>query len=39
MKKEALIRMIDALMYQKLNVLHLHLTDSDSFPLELQSYP
>jgi hexosaminidase len=22
-----------------MNVLHLHLTDSESFPLELKSYP
>eukprot|EP00656_Telonema_subtile_P013402 TRINITY_DN16809_c0_g1_i5.p1 TRINITY_DN16809_c0_g1~~TRINITY_DN16809_c0_g1_i5.p1 ORF type:complete len:461 (-),score=97.09 TRINITY_DN16809_c0_g1_i5:88-1470(-) len=28
---------IDALMYSKMNVLHLHLTDSQSFPLELST--
>ena len=27
------------MMYNKLNVFHWHITDSDSFPLELQSYP
>eukprot|EP00911_Craspedida_sp_UC1_P002289 UC1_evm1s1733 len=32
-------RVIDGMMYSKMNVLHLHLTDSQSFPLELSSYP
>ncbi|CAM6097445.1 unnamed protein product [Calypogeia fissa] len=32
-------RTIRALSYNKLNVLHLHITDSQSFPLELESEP
>ena len=34
-----ILKTINGMMYSKLNVLHLHLTDSDSFPLELDSYP
>eukprot|EP00055_Hartaetosiga_balthica_P011411 m.51811 g.51811 ORF g.51811 m.51811 type:complete len:574 (+) comp7585_c0_seq1:83-1804(+) len=30
---------IDGLMYSKLNVLHIHITDSQSFPLEVKSHP
>lgn len=30
---------IDGMMYSKLNVLHLHLTDSQSFPIALASRP
>lgn len=32
-------RTVDGMLYSKLNVLHLHLTDSQSFPLQLASYP
>ncbi|OZJ06510.1 hypothetical protein BZG36_00526 [Bifiguratus adelaidae] len=34
-----ILRTIDAVSYNKMNVLHLHLTDSQSFPLDLQSVP
>ncbi|XP_042514163.1 beta-hexosaminidase 3 isoform X1 [Macadamia integrifolia] len=30
---------IDAMAYSKLNVLHWHIVDSQSFPLEIPSYP
>ncbi|OVA10637.1 Glycoside hydrolase family 20 [Macleaya cordata] len=30
---------IDAMAYTKLNVLHWHIVDSQSFPLEIPSYP
>eukprot|EP00250_Pteridium_aquilinum_P017791 c23786_g1_i1 orf=103-1854(-) len=34
-----LMRTVRAMAYNKLNVLHLHLTDSQSFPLEVASEP
>ena len=37
--KAAIIRTLDAMMFNKLNVLHWHITDDESFPLELKSYP
>ena len=26
-------------MYNKMNVFHWHITDDDSFPLEVETYP
>lgn len=37
--KEGLKRVFDSMMYTKLNVFHWHLTDDDSFPLEIPEYP
>ncbi|KAI9311108.1 glycoside hydrolase superfamily [Dichotomocladium elegans] len=34
-----ILRTIDALAYSKMNVLHWHITDSQSFPLRLASVP
>lgn len=36
---ETIYRVIDSLEYAKLNVLHLHLTDSESFPIQVSGYP
>ncbi len=32
-------KMIDGLMYNKMNVLHWHITDEDSFPMEISTIP
>eukprot|EP01016_Furgasonia_blochmanni_P041198 TRINITY_DN5322_c0_g1_i1.p1 TRINITY_DN5322_c0_g1~~TRINITY_DN5322_c0_g1_i1.p1 ORF type:complete len:604 (+),score=76.42 TRINITY_DN5322_c0_g1_i1:64-1875(+) len=37
--KQTIKRQIDGLSYAKMNVLHLHLTDDDNFPLDIPSYP
>lgn len=39
LKVSSIIRTIDAMLYNKMNVLHLHLTDGDSFPLFIDSVP
>ena len=36
---ETLLHTIDALSLNKLNVFHWHITDSDSFPIEMPSHP
>ena len=36
---EGLLKFIDALSLNKLNVFHWHITDSDSFPMEMPSHP
>lgn len=34
-----ILETIDTLMYSKLNVLHIHFTDEDSFPILLDKHP
>ena len=34
-----IVGFLEAMSYSKLNVLHLHLTDSQSFPVESSTYP
>jgi len=36
---ESLFRMVKALSYNKMNTLHLHITDTHSFPIEIKSVP
>lgn len=36
---KAILRTIDALSWNKFNVLHLHMTDSQSWPIEVPSLP
>merc|ERR1711915_649748 len=36
---EEIKQLIDSLSYSKMNVFHWHITDSQSFPLELESLP
>ncbi len=35
----AIKRTIDALMFHKMNVLHWHIIDEDSFPMEIPAVP
>lgn len=39
MKVASIHRALDAMMYAKLNVLHWHITDQDSFPLFVPDLP
>lgn len=34
-----ILRQIDALSYNKMNVLHWHAVDAQSFPIESPTYP
>ena len=34
-----ILQTIDSMMYNKMNVLHWHITDEDSFPLKLDKHP
>lgn len=37
--KKALKRQIEAMQYNKMNVLHWHVSDDQSFPLEMEKFP
>ena len=37
--KTAIYRLLDGLMYAKMNVFHWHISDKDSFPLQLETIP
>lgn len=39
MELSALRQLVDGMSFMKLNVLHLHLSDDQSWPLEIVSYP
>jgi hexosaminidase len=39
LKVETILKLIDAMSYIKLNVLHLHLVDAEAFPVEISTYP
>lgn len=36
---DSILRTIKALQFNKLNVLHIHFTDSESFPVEIPEIP
>jgi hexosaminidase len=37
--KSAILRTLDAMQFNKLNVMHIHITDDESFPIWLESIP
>ena len=39
LKKETILRTLKAMRMSKLNVLHIHFTDDESFPLWINSLP
>jgi hexosaminidase len=39
LSKKIILRLLDSMMLSKLNILHWHITDDDSFPMYLKSYP
>jgi len=39
MRLSTLKHVLDGMLFHKLNVLHWHITDEESFPLQLDSYP
>lgn len=36
---ERILKIVDGIMYNKMNVLHWHIIDQDSFPMEIPSRP
>jgi len=36
---DSILRIIDSLSYNKMNVLHWHIVDAESFPIESKTYP
>lgn len=36
---KSILDTIDSMLYNKLNFLHWHITDADSFPFPLKSFP
>lgn len=36
---DSIYRMVDAMSYNKMNILHWHISDSNSFPFESRSIP
>ena len=37
--KSVILRTLDAMQYNKMNVMHWHITDDESFPLQLETFP
>ncbi len=33
LNKSSILRTLDAMLYNKMNVLHIHITDDESFPI------